>query len=198
MQSDSRNRPASERWRRIEDLYHRAQQREESQRAAFLDEECAGDAGLRREVNSLLGYANEAKPFLEAAPTLETDTDGDADALVEGDELGSYRIVSLLGAGGMGKVYQGKDTRLGRTVAIKILAREKLADAERKRRFMLEARAASALNHPNIVTIYDIARDSGVDFLVMEYVEGQSLHNRISPRGLPLEEIPLLPPEEIA
>ena len=83
----------------------------------------------------------------------------------------------------MGKVYLAKDTRLGRTVAIKVLEREKVADAERKRRFMQEARAASALNHPNIVTLYDIASDSGIDFLVMEYVEGQSLHNRISPRG---------------
>jgi Tol biopolymer transport system component len=186
--SDSKNQPVSERWRRIEDLYHRAQQHDESQRAAFLDDACAGDEGLRREVNSLLGYAPEAECFMEAPVSFEADTDDDSASLAEGRELGSYKIISLLGAGGMGKVYQCKDTRLGRTVAIKVLAREKVADAERKRRFMQEARAASALNHPNIVALYDIARDADIDFLVMEYVDGEALHRRISPRGLPLQE----------
>ena len=189
LQSDPRNRPTSERWRRVEDLYHRANERSESDREAFLDEACGGDRGLRREVESLLGYASEAEPFMETPAVQAPESTADSQLLPEGCELGSYRIHSLLGAGGMGKVYLAKDTRLGRTVAIKVLEREKVADDERKRRFMLEARAASALNHPNIVTLYDIARDSGVDFLVMEYVEGQSLHNRISPKGLSLEEI---------
>jgi Tol biopolymer transport system component/tRNA A-37 threonylcarbamoyl transferase component Bud32 len=164
--------------------------REESQRATFLDEACGGDEGLRREVESLLGYAIEAEGFIEGVAADEADTESVAESglIAVGQDLGCYRIGSLLGAGGMGKVYLAKDTRLGRTVAIKVLAREKVADAERKRRFMQEARAASALNHPNIVTIYDIASDSGIDFLVMEYVEGQSLHNLISPRGLPLQE----------
>jgi Tol biopolymer transport system component/predicted Ser/Thr protein kinase len=191
VESDSPNRPASERWRRIEDLYLRALERDENQRASFLDEACGGDEGLRREVESLLGYAGEADGFMEGEVAVEeahSKSDGDSDSIPIGRDLGSYRVLSLLGTGGMGKVYLGKDTRLGRTVAIKVLAREKVADAERKRRFMQEARAASALNHPNIVTLYDIASDSDIDFLVMEYVEGQSLHNRISPRGLPLQE----------
>jgi Tol biopolymer transport system component/predicted Ser/Thr protein kinase len=182
--------PSPERWRRIEDLYHRVRECDETERARFLAEACAGDERLRGEVESLLGYTNEAERFMEEFHLEQSvpETALDSVSISEGRELGSYRIMSLLGAGGMGKVYLGKDTRLGRTVAIKILAREKVADAERKHRFMQEARAASALNHPNIVTLYDIATDSDIDFLVMEYVEGQSLHNRIPPNGLPLQE----------
>ncbi len=90
-----------------------------------------------------------------------------------GAQLGPYKIDAPIGAGGMGEVFRATDTRLHRTVAIKILPRDKVADPERKRRFMQEARAASALNHPNIVTLYDIANDNGIDYLVMEYVRGQ-------------------------
>ena len=90
--------------------------------------------------------------------------------------------------GGMGEVFRAHDTRLRRTVAIKVLQRDRVADPERKRRFLQEARAASALNHPNIVTLYDIASDSSLDYLVMEYVPGQSLDKRIAPKGLPLAE----------
>jgi serine/threonine protein kinase len=85
-----------------------------------------------------------------------------------GQTVGPYKILELLGAGGMGQVFRATDTRLHRTVAIKILPRDKVSDPERKRRFLQEARAASALNHPNIVTLYDIANDGGMDYLVME------------------------------
>jgi serine/threonine protein kinase len=138
-------------------------------------------------VESLLCYASEAERFMEAPETAGAETQA-PDLLAEGQELGSYKILSMLGAGGMGKVYLAKDTRLGRTVAIKVLERAKVADAERKRRFMQEARSASALNHPNIVTLYDIATDSGTDFLVMEYVEGQTLHRRIPTKGLSIKD----------
>jgi len=187
---DSRNRPPSERWRRIEDIYHHALERAETQRAAFLEEACGGDEGLRREVESLLGFAVDAQGFMESSPHGDAHSEPAAEpvSIEAGRDLGDYKILSVLGAGGMGKVYLGRDNRLGRTVAIKILAREKIADEERKRRFMQEARAASALNHPNIVTLYDIASDADIDFLVMEYVEGQSLDTRITPRGLPIEE----------
>jgi Tol biopolymer transport system component len=190
VQSDSPKPPASERWRQIEDLYHLALERDQSRRAAFLDEACGGDEGLRQEVESLLGYAIEAEGFIEGVAVKEAGPESEVESgtIPVGRDLGSYRILSLLGAGGMGKVYLGKDNRLGRTVAIKILDREKVANADRKHRFMQEARAASALNHPNIVTLYDIASDSNIDFLVMEYVVGQSLHNRIPPRGLPIQE----------
>src|SRR6266446_7310153 len=103
--------------------------------------------------------------------------------LTAGDKLGPYKIDAPIGAGGMGEVFRATDTRLHRTVAIKILPRDKVADPERRRRFMQEARAASALNHPNIVTLHDIASDSGVDYLVMECVPGKALENLIPAKG---------------
>src|ERR1043165_9056191 len=106
-----------------------------------------------------------------------------------GDQLGPYRIEAKLGAGGMGEVYRATDTRLHRTVAIKVLPHNRVADQERKRRFLQEARAASSLNHPNIVTLHDIANDGGVDYLVMEYVPGKSLDKLITSKGLPLNEV---------
>lgn len=102
-----------------------------------------------------------------------------------GERLGPYEIVSSLGAGGMGEVFRAFDTRLRRTVALKVLLREKMADSDHQRRFLREARAASALNHPNIVTLYDIASDGSVDYLVMEYVPGNLLERLIPPQGLP-------------
>ena len=108
--------------------------------------------------------------------------------LQPGDKLGPYEILAQIGAGGMGEVYRARDSRLGRDVAIKILPRDRVADPERKKRFLQEARAASALNHPNIVTLYDIANDAGVDYLVMEYVPGKTLNQLIPPKGLPLAE----------
>src|SRR5438552_14426199 len=92
-----------------------------------------------------------------------------------GDKLGPYEILGPLGAGGMGEVYRAADTRLHRTVAIKILPHDRLADVERKRRFLQEARAASALMHPNIVVLHDISCDDRMDFLVIEYVQGETL-----------------------
>src|ERR1035438_8105379 len=108
--------------------------------------------------------------------------------LSPGTKLGPYEILAPIGAGGMGEVFRATDTRLQRTVAIKILSHDKVADPERKRRFLQEARAVSALNHPNIVTLHDIASESGVDYLVMEYVPGKSLDDLITPKGLPFVE----------
>ena len=109
--------------------------------------------------------------------------------LSSGDKLGPYEILGPIGAGGMGEVFKATDTRLHRTVAIKILPHDKVADPERKRRFMQEARAASALNHPNIITLHDIASDNGMDYLVMEYVPGKSLDKFITSKGMPLAEV---------
>src|SRR4051812_45123557 len=99
-----------------------------------------------------------------------------------GQTFDHYRIESQIGQGGMGVVYKARDTHLERDVAIKVLPGDKTADAARKRRFVQEARAASALNHPNIVTIYDIRAQEGVDFIVMEYVQGQTLEETIGSR----------------
>src|SRR5713101_4554967 len=105
-----------------------------------------------------------------------------------GQTIGHYRILEQLGAGGMGIVYKALDTHLDRFVAIKVLPPEKVANAERKRRFVQEAKAASALNHPNIITIYDIASDNGIDFIAMEYVPGRTLDELIGRKGLRLNE----------
>jgi len=109
-------------------------------------------------------------------------------ALEAGARLGPYEILSLLGSGGMGEVYRALDPRLGREVAIKVLPSERM-DEERQRRFTQEARAASALNHPNIVTIHDIESADGRDFIVMEYVPGKSLDRLIPRHGMPLGEV---------
>jgi len=106
-----------------------------------------------------------------------------------GSKLGSYEVLSLLGAGGMGEVYRARDTRLGRVVAIKVLPAERMADEDRRRRFVQEARAASALNHPNIVTIHEIESADGNDFIVMEYVPGKTLDTLIPREGMRLGEV---------
>ena len=106
-----------------------------------------------------------------------------------GRQIGHYQILSRLGEGGMGIVYKARDQHLDRFVAIKVLPPELVADPDRKRRFVQEAKAASALNHPNIITIHDIASDNGTDFIVMEYVEGKTLGQMIPRRGLKLNEV---------
>src|ERR1700692_4894591 len=105
-----------------------------------------------------------------------------------GRTISHYEIVEKLGEGGMGVVYKARDTHLDRFVAIKVLPPENVADAERKRRFVQEAKSASALNHPNIITIYDISSDDGIDFIAMEYVAGKALNQLIARKGLPLGE----------
>jgi predicted Ser/Thr protein kinase len=110
-------------------------------------------------------------------------------SLTLGSKLGSYEVLSLLGAGGMGEVYRARDTRLGRVVAIKVLPAERMADENRRRRFVQEARGASALSHPNIVTIYEIESADGIDFIVMEYVPGKTLDTVIPRHGMRLGEV---------
>jgi Tol biopolymer transport system component len=179
-----------ERWLQVERLYHEAEAQPPGERASFLDQACAGDAGLRGEVERMLAGDSEAAGFLEA-PAVEMAARAlaaDAVRISPGSRLGPYEIVSFAGAGGMGEVYKAKDTRLNRTVAIKVLPPLAAGNAERRRRFLREARAASALNHPNIVTIYDVVSEDGRDSIVMEYVEGKTLADRIGRKGLPLRD----------
>src|SRR5438093_6814186 len=105
-----------------------------------------------------------------------------------GKTISHYEILEKLGAGGMGVVYKARDTHLDRFVAIKVLPAERVADPERRRRFVQEAKAASALNHPNIVHIYDIAEADGIQFIAMEYVPGKALDQIIGRKGLRLNE----------
>ena len=109
-------------------------------------------------------------------------------ALEAGTKLGPYEILSPLGAGGMGEVYKAKDTRLDRTVAIKVLPSHLSDNAQLKERFEREARAVSSLNHPHICTLYDIGSENGVDFMVMEHIEGDTLADRLKKGALPLDQ----------
>src|SRR5262245_51890314 len=175
-----------ERWRQIERLYHAALEREASRRADFLAETCMGDEALRLKVESLLAYEEQAKDFIETpayvfGAELFAET---TDETVIGERLGPYRILSPIGAGGMGEVYLAQDTRLGRRVALKLLPARFTTDTDRVRRFAWEARAASALNHPNIITIYDIGNISGAHFIATEFIEGQTLRQRMATGGL--------------
>jgi eukaryotic-like serine/threonine-protein kinase len=157
-----------DRWQQIERICQSALELGESRRRAFLDEACAGDEELRREVESLLQFDSRGDRFIEQ-PALEVAAKmvaQEPQSLI-GQQLGSYQILSLLGAGGMGVVYKARDVRLNRSVAIKVLPPDRMTDPQRKRRFIQEARAASALNHPNIITIYDIGREGGMDFVVI-------------------------------
>ncbi len=181
----------TDRWQQIEKICQSALELDEDRRTAFLEEACGGDAELRREVESLLRYDKRGDQFIEE-PALEMAAkmvvQEKPESLI-GRELGSYQVVSLLGAGGMGVVYKARDTRLNRFVAIKVLPADRVSDPERKRRFIQEARAASALNHPNIITIYDIGSKGGIDFVVMEYVGGKTLDQRIPRKGMRLNEV---------
>ena len=188
-----------ERWKQIEQLYHAALKLEPGQQSAFLQDACAADEDLRREVESLLAHEPQGESFIEASAL-----EGTAPAMAEkpvqsfvGQQLGSYKIVSLLGVGGMGEVYRARDTRLDRTVALKILPAEVAADSERMRRFTREAKAASALSHPNVAHIYDIGDFEGIHFIAMEYIEGETLAKRIhvsqSPSPGPSADGPLSP-----
>src|ERR1035438_1886201 len=110
-------------------------------------------------------------------------------ALASGTKLGPYEIVSPLGAGGMGEVYRARDTRLDRSVAVKILPSHLSKDPEAKQRFDREARTISSLNHPNICTLHDVGHQDGIDYLVMEHLEGQTLAERLSKGPLPLDQV---------
>jgi len=181
--------PDSERERRLEEIHSAALKRDASERDEFLREACGGDAELRGAVESLLRYEPRLDGFLET-PALETVTQGataDGEPSLVGRTLGPYAVLSLLGAGGMGEVYSARDTRLRRLVALKTLQPDLAADPERKRRLLLEAQAASALNDPHIVAIYDVGSADGIDFLVMEYVPGETLDKRIARGGLEIQ-----------
>ena len=185
------NQSVMDHWTTVKRIHQSALDVDPSERAAFLDESCGGDEGLRREVESLLTYASEAESFLErpAVDIAPTPLGESHEATLVGRTISHYQVLSLLGAGGMGEVYLARDPRLDRTVALKILPGELAADADRMQRFTREAKAASALNHPNVATIYDVGESDGISFIVMEHVEGETLQARISRRMTPPEVV---------
>ena len=180
-----------ERWATIKRLHQAALDQAPAQRAAFLDEACAGDDALRREVESLLAYDTRAESFMESAALDVTarSVGQDVSLSLVGRTLGHYQVESVLGAGGMGDVYLARDPRLDRAVALKVLPPELAGDADRMERFAREAIAASALNHPNVATIYDIGESERVHFIAMEYVDGQTLAARLDRGALTAAEV---------
>src|SRR5262249_8913958 len=144
---------------------------------------CHGDSQLQREVASLLENHKEASDFKPWAAAAAAGLIADRDSLQPGQCLGPYRIERFLAAGGMGEVYRATDTGLGRDVALKILPEGFANNPERRARFENEARAASALNHPGIVTVYDIGHENGLAYLVTEFIDGASLRQS-RPEGL--------------
>jgi eukaryotic-like serine/threonine-protein kinase len=180
----------SDRWEQINRVYYAALEVEEKERSLFLEAACKEDAELRSEVQSLLAMHEQADSFL-GKPAVEEVVKGlkDEPPSLLGRQLGPYQILGVLGAGGMGEVYKAKDSRLNRTVAIKVLPRHLWERADLRQRFEREARAIAGLNHANICALHDIGREDGIDFLVMEYLEGETLSKRLKRGPLPVEEV---------
>src|SRR5438309_428751 len=184
-----------ERWQKLDSLFHSALERQPEERAAFLDEACAGDQQLRKEVEALLAASEQAGSFIEN-PALEAEArslaneQGDAGAeSVVGKTIGHYRVIALLGSGGMGEVYLAEDKELARKVALKLLPSYFSRDRERLHRFQQEARTLLALNHPNIVTIHNIGEIDSFYYIASELVEGETLRRRLDKGNLKLSDV---------
>jgi serine/threonine protein kinase/Tol biopolymer transport system component len=172
---------------RVEEVLSAALDRHPNERVAFLERACGGDAELRREVESLLGWAvNDGLMSTAQVAALVEDTEH---ALNAGERLGNYEVLRRIGAGGMGEVYLARDTRLGRQVALKLLPAAAVLHYDRVRRFMQEAQVVSALNHPNILTIHEVAQSGTMHYIVTEYVEGETLRERLQRSPFRLREV---------
>ena len=180
-------------WPRVDDVFEGARALPADRRPAYLAEACGGDEALRQEVESLLAWDTRAKSFLDS-PVLVRVDDATVMKNLEGQRIGPYQLASKIGAGGMGEVYKARDTRLDRTVAIKVLTAHLADDPQARERFQREARAVAALNHPHICTLHDVGSQDpstgsgqAMDFLVMEYLDGETLAERLAKGPLPLD-----------
>jgi TolB-like protein/Tfp pilus assembly protein PilF len=179
----------SERWQTCMDVFNAAVEQPPDERAAFLERSCDGDEALRRKIELLLKYHDKSGDFIkspafEVAPELLA---GDPKTLI-GQNLGCYRVDAVAGVGGMGVVYLAWDERLGRKVALKLLPESMVANETELTRLKREARTASALNHPNIVTIHDIGEVGSIHFVAAEFIEGTTLRERMTKGPIPPNE----------
>ena len=179
-----------ERWQQVKEIFNSAINYRPEERSIFISQACSGDEDLRSEVESLIASHELSgsfidQPAFEAAASLLA---SDRMELISGQTIGSFEVHSFLSRGGMGEVYLAEDKRLGRKVALKLLPSSFTTDVDRLRRFEREARAASALNHPNIITIYEISQTAGTHVIATEFVEGETLRHRLSQSGLSLSE----------
>jgi serine/threonine protein kinase len=189
-----------ERWQQISGIFKSALALEPEERAAYVAAECGADDSLRRDVELLIESHQQAdeKDFInspavgEVAPLLiveDSEAEASKDTLESGQELSHYRIIKKLGAGGMGEVYLAEDTRLDRTVALKILPADVASDKRRMQRFKQEAKLASSLNQPNILTIFEFGDTESLHFIASEYVDGATLRERLGKSPVKLPEI---------
>src|SRR5678815_4372181 len=175
--------------RQIEDLYHAALELPPGERESFIEETCGEDEELRRELESLLAVKQSSNNFFDQPPlSLAAEMFAEKKSNLAGQQISHYKIIKLLGAGGMGQVYLAEDTKLQRKIALKILTSEFENDVERIKRFKKEARAVSALNHPNIITIYAIEETEAGNFIATEFIDGETLRERIAEKPLSWQE----------
>jgi eukaryotic-like serine/threonine-protein kinase len=180
-----------ERWQQIEEIFNSALELEPGQRDAYILKACGGDAGLRSQIEQLLLRQKDAEPFLEGREA--GSADGSPSRPGNGTDLTNqtvlhYQIAEKIGEGGMGAVYRAKDLRLGRVVALKFLHSYLSSDYQAPERLQREARAASALDHPHVCKVYDIAEHEHRTFLVLEHLAGETLAERLKKGPLPLEQ----------
>src|SRR4051812_2217302 len=178
----------AERWQQVNDLFHSAIECAPADRVVFLDKACRGDETLCREVKSLLRSHERTKNFIES-PAFEVAPEllvRDRACELVGQLIGRYRFERLIGVGGMGEVYLARDEQLGRKAALKLLPQHLTADEAQVSRFKTEARSASALNHPNILTVYEIGADENRHFIAMEFIEGVTLRALLVEGGMDL------------
>lgn len=170
-----------ERWQQLKQIFQSALERDPAERSAFLHQACGGDAELRREVESLISSHDQAGDAIEmvAAEAATEMLSGDQGS-IEGKRIGHYQVLSRIGRGGMGEVFVAQDIRLNRKVALKLLRSDLGGNEDRLRRFQQEAQAASALNHPNILTIHEIGQQASLLYIATEYVGGETLRQHIS------------------
>src|SRR6185436_12304964 len=180
-----------DRWQKLDELFHLALEREADARLSFVAQATAGDDDLRRELDSMLLHFEQSNSFIElpAYAVAAEEIVGDEPEELIGTTLGPYRILDVLGKGGMGVVYRALDEELQRRVALKCLHPELTGDKSRILRFKQEARAASALNHPNILTVFAIGEIDGRHYISTELVEGETLRELMKSRQLSLSQI---------